>query len=290
MQKIRITGVPEHFNYPWLQVIAQQPFLDEGIELVWQEESKGSGAMNKALREGSTDLALVLTESFIKDRTEGNPSRIIGLHISSPLNWGIHLSAKSKENALSELNEAPFLISRYGSGSHLMAFLLAKQEGWNTNKLQFEVIDNLEGAKKAFENKEAKMFLWEKYTTKPLVDAGQFKRVGEIPTPWPCFVIVATEQILETHTEVLVQLRDMVYAFAEKMTQDKDFPATISKTYGIQEEDVKAWLKQTKWATDNKIEKSTLEDTMDILHNLNLIDTKKNIEYLVDFTSIDLIY
>lgn len=288
MQKIRITGVPEHFNYPWLQVIAQQPFLDEGIELVWQEESKGSGAMNKALREGSTDLALVLTESFIKDRIEGNPSKIIGLHIASPLNWGIHLSAKSKENTLSELNEAPFLISRFGSGSNLMAFLLAKQQGWDIEKLQFEVIDNLEGAKKAFVNEEAKMFLWEKYTTKPLVDSGLFKRVGEIPTPWPCFVIVATEQILGTHAEVLVRLRDMIYAFADKMTQTDDFSATISKTYGIQEEDVNAWLKQTKWSTDNKIEKFTLKDTMDVLLNLGLAEKKIKVKKLVDLKFIDL--
>jgi len=171
-----------------------------------------------------------------------------------------------------------------------MAFLLAKQQGWDIEKLQFEVIDNLEGAKKAFEKEEAKMFLWEKYTTKPLVDSGLFKRVGEIPTPWPCFVIVATEQILETHAEVLVRLRNMVYAFAKNMTQDKDFPIKISKSYGLQEEDVKAWLEQTKWATANKIEKSALEDTMDILSNLNLIDKKKNIEYLVDFVSVDLIY
>lgn len=288
MQKIRITGVPEHFNYPWLQVIAQQPFLNEGIELVWQEESKGSGAMNKALREGSTDLALVLTESFIKDRIEGNPSKIIGLHIASPLNWGIHLSAKSKENTLSELNEAPFLISRFGSGSNLMAFLLAKQQGWDIEKLQFEVIDNLEGAKKAFVNEEAKMFLWEKYTTKPLVDSGLFKRVGEIPTPWPCFVIVATEQILGTHAEVLVRLRDMIYAFADKMTQTDDFSATISKTYGIQEEDVNAWLKQTKWSTDNKIEKFTLKDTMDVLLNLGLAEKKIKVKKLVDLKFIDL--
>jgi ABC-type nitrate/sulfonate/bicarbonate transport system substrate-binding protein len=274
MQKIRITGVPEHFNYPWLQVIAQQPFLAAGIELVWQEESKGSGAMNKALREGSTDLALVLTESFIKDRAEGNPSKIIGLHIASPLNWGIHLSAKSKENTLSELNGVPFLISRYGSGSHLMAFLLAKQQAWAIGKLQFEVIDNLEGAKKAFENNEAKMFLWEKYTTKPLVDSGLFKRVGEIPTPWPCFVIVAREQLIESQPDILVRLRDMVYAFADKMIQNNDFPAQISKTYGIQEEDVNAWLNQTTWATNHVIPADMIENTWKILKSLHLVQAE----------------
>ncbi|AFL85852.1 hypothetical protein Belba_3348 [Belliella baltica DSM 15883] len=288
MQKIRITGVPEHFNYPWLQVIEQQPFLDEGIELVWQEESRGSGAMNRALRDGSTDIALVLTESFIKDRIEGNPSRIIGFHIASPLIWGIHISARSPQSSLTELEDIPFLISRYGSGSHLMAFLLAQREGWASDKLKFEVIDNLDGAKKAFENPEPKMFLWEKYTTKPLVDAGQFKRVGEIPTPWPCFVIVVTEQILETHTEVLVRLRDMVYAFAAKMTQDKDFPATISKTYGIKEEDIKAWLKQTRWETKNIIEAENLVNTIKILRGLNLIKAEVTFLDLIDDRIIEI--
>ncbi|MCH7401885.1 substrate-binding domain-containing protein [Belliella kenyensis] len=280
MQKIKITGVPEHFNYPWIKVIEEQPFLDEGFELEWIEESRGSGAMNKALRDGSTDLALVLTESFIKDRIEGNPSKIIGLHIASPLTWGVHISAKSQEESLEELSQAPFLISRYGSGSHLMAFLLAKQQGWDQSKLNFEVIDNLGGAKKAFEKEEAKMFLWEKYTTKPLVDAGLFKRVGEIPTPWPCFVIVATEQILEKQQHLLIKLRNHVYAYADEMVKNPNFASLIAQNYGLQEADVVAWLSQTKWATSPSIEKSELIQTMKILSDLNLISEQTSYEHL----------
>ncbi len=289
MQKIRITGVPEHFNYPWLKIIEQQPFLDEGFELVWQEESKGSGAMNKALREGTTDIALVLTESFIKDRIEGNPSKIIGLHIASPLSWGIHLSAKSKENSLEELQDSPFLISRFGSGSHLMAFLLAKEQGWDTAKLKFEVIDNLAGAKKAFENEEAKIFLWEKYTTKPLVDAGLFKRIGEIPTPWPCFVIVAREEGLLINESILCRLRDMVYEYASKMTQNPKFPTIISETYGLKEADVKAWLIQTNWAISPKIKSETISHTMEILYNLSLIQETKETAFFIDMNLIELV-
>ena len=288
MKKITITGVPEHFNYPWLKIIEQQPFLDDGFELVWQEESKGSGAMNKALREGSTDIALVLTESFIKDRIEGNSSKIIGLHIASPLNWGIHLSGKSKEESLNELSEAPFLISRFGSGSHLMAFLLAKQQGWDTNKLKFEVIDNLDGAKKAFGNKEAKMFLWEKYTTKPLVDAGQFKRVGEIPTPWPCFVIVATENSISENGLIIEKIRNKVYEFASQMVKNDGFSETLSLRYGISHKDIQQWLTQTKWATDNGIAKKDLEETMDILLGLGLVNEKVLVERLIDPNLVEL--
>ena len=273
MQKIRITGVPEHFNFPWIKVVEQQPFLKDGIELEWIEESRGSGAMNKALRDGSTDIALVLTESFIKDRIEGNPSRVIGFHIASPLIWGIHISARSPQSSLTELEDAPFLISRYGSGSHLMAFLLAQREGWASDKLKFEVIDNLDGAKKAFENPEPKMFLWEKYTTKPLVDAGQFKRVGEIPTPWPCFVIVATENVLAKHSSIIEKLRDLVYAYVKEMVKHTDFVKIIAQNYGLEEVDVKEWLQQTQWANNNEIPESVL---MDIVHTLQRLDLIKN--------------
>lgn len=289
MQKIRITGVPEHFNFPWVKVIEQQPFLKEGIELEWIEESRGSGAMNRALRDGSTDIALVLTESFIKDRVEGNPSRIIGFHIASPLIWGIHISARSPQSSLTELEDAPFLISRYGSGSHLMAFLLAQREGWASDKLKFEVIDNLDGAKKAFENPEPKMFLWEKYTTKPLVDAGQFKRVGEIPTPWPCFVIVATAAARSKNGYIISRLRDLVYDYASKMILDENFSATISQTYGILEEDVKAWIKQTRWALSPKIESKTIIQTLDILHNLKLTQEIRDADYFLDISMTELI-
>ncbi|SIS99852.1 substrate-binding domain-containing protein [Belliella pelovolcani] len=278
MQKIRITGVPEHFNFPWIKVIEQQPFLKDGIELEWIEESRGSGAMNKALRVGSTDIALVLTESFIKDRIEGNPSRVIGFHIASPLIWGIHISARSPQSSLTELEDAPFLISRYGSGSHLMAFLLAQREGWASDKLKFEVIDNLDGAKKAFENPEPKMFLWEKYTTKPLVDAGQFKRVGEIPTPWPCFVIVATENVLAKHSSIIEKLRDLVYAYVKEMVKHTDFVKIIAQNYGLEEVDVKEWLQQTQWANNNEIPESVLMDTVHTLQRLDLIKNTVSLE------------
>ena len=35
-------------------------------------------------------------------------------------------------------------------------------------------------------------FLWEKTTTQPHVDSGEFRRVGVIRTPWPAFVACAS--------------------------------------------------------------------------------------------------
>lgn len=289
MHKIRIIGVPEHFNYPWLKIVEEQPFKTYGTLLEWTDEPKGSGAMNKALREGKADVAVILTESFIKDRIEGNPGKIIGYHVQSPLIWGIHLSSQFADISLDELSDVPFAISRYGSGSHLMAFLLAQKMGWDTSRLQFELVGDLEGAKAALEAAVPKIFLWEKYMTKPLVDNGFFHRVGEIPTPWPCFVIVASPDVLKNHSDLIQQLRDSVYKKSTSLLEGGQLPQVLSQKYGILAEDIEAWLSQTEWARHAVISEETLTATMDTLKTLNLIKETVPAEKLVDTDVVKLI-
>ncbi len=289
MDKIRIIGVPEHFNFPWLKVVEEQPFKTHGMRLEWTDEPKGSGAMNKALREGEADVAVILTESFIKDRLEGNPGRIIGYHVQSPLIWGIHLASRYAGKSLEELSDVPFAISRYGSGSHLMAFLLAERMGWDTGRLRFELVGDLAGARAALEAHEAKIFLWEKFMTKPLVDQGLFARVGEIPTPWPCFVVVASPAAIGRHPEVLKQLLDMVYAKSAGLLESGRLPQLLSRQYGILEEDIEAWLKQTKWASQRVIPTKTLAETMEILKTLGLIEATAPVEALVNTDFVKLV-
>jgi ABC-type nitrate/sulfonate/bicarbonate transport system substrate-binding protein len=289
MKKITITGVPEHFNYPWLKVIESQPFRKDGLELVWVDEPKGSGAMNKALREGETDLAIVLTESFVKDKIEGNPGLMIGLHVASPLIWGIHISGKSSFNELKQLANFPFLISRYGSGSHLMAYVLAKRENWVLKDLKFEVIGDLEGAKKALGQSDKKIFLWEKFTTKPLVDQEIFKRVGEVPTPWPCFALVAHPKSLEKNIETIRVLRDLVYVESSRLSKQPNLSKELSDFYNIKEDDIKSWLSQTTWANQAVISKSMLENTMSELMELGLIGEKMDVEKMIFNSLVELV-
>lgn len=245
MKTLRITGVPEHFNFPWKKVVASQPLKKDGIILQWTDETRGSGQMNKDLREDSTDLAIVLTESFIKDFEAGNPSKMIGFHVKSPLNWGIHISGGSEVNSLEEIIDPTFLISRIGSGSQLMSYVLAKREGWDANKLKFKIVNNLPGALEEMTPNKPEMFLWEKYTTKPWVDSKQMKRIGEVPSPWPCFAIIATNKALEKFGEVLFQLRNLVYHESKKIQSSTTAIEEISKNYELNTSDVKDWFSQT---------------------------------------------
>lgn len=286
MKTIRITGVPEHFNLPWKKIIKEQPFSSRGILLHWTDESRGSGQMNKALRADETDLAILLTESFLKDVAAGNPARMIGFHVKSPLIWGIHLAAKSEIDELNEIQNPVFLVSRMGSGSHLMAYVLAQKERWKAADLSFKVIGNLAGALSAMDARIPELFLWEKYTTKPWVDSGELKRIGEVASPWPCFVTVATQKAMLEFGELLVELRDMVYQTAHEMQQDIATAAEISIQYRLEMEDVQRWLSQTQWETTHNIDRQTLSEAMQKMTELGILEEALNFD---QFAFLDLL-
>ncbi|MBN7815904.1 type 2 periplasmic-binding domain-containing protein [Algoriphagus pacificus] len=289
MRTIRITGVPEHFNLPWKNVIARQPFKSEGIQLEWIEESRGSGQMNKAIRENETEIALILTESFLQDFENGNPSKMIGFHVKSPLIWGIHIPGSCEVDNLSEIKEPSFLISRMGSGSQLMSFVLAKREGWQKESLNFKIVGNLPGALEAMSPEDPDMFLWEKYTTKAWVDSGDFKRIGEVPSPWSCFVIVASNKALETSEDVIIQLRDLVYEEAAKLQKSEDLPNLIHNNYDLAVEDVKAWLSQTTWATTPEVSRRDMDLAMNEMAELGILKNRLRLEDFLVIGKLSLI-
>ena len=271
MKTLRITGVPEHFNYPFRLLFEEQPFLKKGIRIEWKEESRGSGQMNLDLRNDDTDLAILLTESFLKDFEAGNPSKMIGFHVTSPLIWGIHAGENSSIYSLSDLKEKKILISRMGSGSHLMALALAKQEVWHPEELSFEIVGNMEGAEKVMNEGSEGIFLWEKYTTAPKVAQGVMRRIGEIPSPWPCFVLVASEKALAEFGEILIEVRDEIYRISEKLTSKEHLPELLANEYTLNPIDVGDWLGQTVWCTQSSVSKRVMERSIQKMIELNIL-------------------
>ena len=131
MKKVNIGGVPEHFNLPWTLTIKNGEYKKNDIDLQWHDYSGGTGAMCKALRDKEIDIAVILTEGIIKDIIDGNPSKIVQTFIQTPLIWGIHVAADSPYKAIEDLKGTKAAISRYGSGSHLMAYINAENNKWN---------------------------------------------------------------------------------------------------------------------------------------------------------------
>jgi sulfonate transport system substrate-binding protein len=257
MNKVTIGGVPEHFNLAWYLTLKNGEYKEKNINLRWHDYPGGTGAMCKALRDKEIDIAVILTEGIIKDIIEGNPSKIVQTFVQTPLNWGIHVANNSPYKTIEDLKGTKAAISRYGSGSHLMAYINAKNNHWNLKKdLNFEVISDLDGAVEGLTNGTADYFMWEKFTTKPLVDNGTFRRIGNCPSPWPCFVIAVREDFIQSNNEDLKTILDII----NNTTSDfKDIPSidkTIANRYNQKLEDVQEWLSITEWSqslTDKKI-------------------------------------
>ncbi len=273
MKKVRIIGVPEHFNLPWQMAIEENAFKERGIALEWTDIPEGTGKMSQMLAENESDLAIILTEGIVKSIVEGNPSKIIQEYIASPLLWGIHVAAHSEFKTISDLENTKAAISRFGSGSHSMAYLLAQNQKWNLDKLQFVVIDNLNGAVTALTQKKADYFMWERFTTKPLVDNGTFRKIEDCPTPWPCFVIAATDKFIKENNSLLVHILEVINIYTSEFKSIPSINRTLANEFGQKLEDINDWLAVTKWS-QSKLSKATLEKVQETLLELNLI-TKK---------------
>ncbi|MFN3404216.1 MAG: substrate-binding domain-containing protein [Cytophagaceae bacterium] len=245
--KIRIGGVPEHFNYPWHMAMEGGDFTGNNLNIEWNDYPGGTGAMCKDLRENNLDMAVVLTEGIIADIHKGNPSKILQVYVSSPLIWGIHVPAHSDVKSMDEIKNKRYAISRPGSGSHLMAMVHANTKGWKVENLNFVTINNLDGARKAFKENQADVFFWEKFTTKPFVDNGEFRRVGEFPTPWPCFVIAVREEFFNQHKNEVDLTLSIVNKKAEELKNRSDNYLVIARRYGLEENDAKEWFGSVEW-------------------------------------------
>jgi ABC-type nitrate/sulfonate/bicarbonate transport system substrate-binding protein len=271
MRIIRIAGVPEHFNLPWHLCIEAGEFEKSGIDLQWTDIPEGTGKLCQMLRDKETDMAIILTEGIIKDIIAGNDCKIVQVFVKSPLIWGIHVSAHAPYQKIEELKGKKVAISRYGSGSQLMALVNAKNNNWDTSKLAFEVVDTLDGAIEALTENKADYFMWERFMTQPIVDKGIFRRVADCPTPWVSFVVVVRNEVLQETPQTIETILDIINQTTAEFKQIPSIDRTLATRYNQKIEDIQQWLSLTQWSQRNldermlnKIQNQLLE--FEIIH------------------------
>ncbi|MEY4605027.1 MAG: hypothetical protein RIT43_2319 [Bacteroidota bacterium] len=271
MTGLKIGGVPEHFNLTWRLAIEEGRFREIGLELHWSDMTGGTGQMIKGLDVGSLDIAVLLTEGITKSILEGLDAKILHVYVTSPLRWGIHVPYHSDIQSVEQLEGKTFAISREGSGSHLMVYVKAQQEGWNTEELKFNVVGDIYGGLWALENGQAEGFLWEKYTTFPFTEQKKCKYIDEVVTPWPCFVIAVRNTVLEKHGDLLEKMCQIVQLKAKEMKNNEDSVEVISWRYNLRSGQVANWLIETDWNYDGIEYPLAFERTVRTLNRLGLI-------------------
>jgi ABC-type nitrate/sulfonate/bicarbonate transport system substrate-binding protein len=275
MKGLKIGGVPEHFNLPWRLAIEEGRFRDIGLDLHWSDMGGGTGQMIRGLETGALDIAVLLTEGITKSILEGLKAKIIQIYVVSPLHWGIHVPFKSDFKTVDDLKDQTFAISREGSGSHLMTYVKASQEGWDTNALKFNVVGDIYGGLWALEHNEAQAFLWEKYTTFPYTEQGKCRYIDEVVTPWPCFVIAVREEVLNENRALLKEMCRVVNEKALEVKKSENTVEVISWRYNLRSGQVENWLIETDWNYNGIEDPLAFDKTIRYLLKLKLIQPEQ---------------
>jgi hypothetical protein len=281
MINIRIGGVPEHFNLPIHLAMERGDFERAGIHLDWINYPGGSGHMTNALRQDEVDVCVVLTEGIVTDIINGNPSKIISEYVITPLTWGIHTGMSNPLTNANDIFDKQHAISRLGSGSHLMAIVHANTKGHSIAPEQFDTIDDLNGAIDSLTRLKTDVFYWEKYTTKPYVDEGKIRRIGEYVSPWSCFVIAASSRILETYPSEIDIMLDVINASCQGFMSDKRAVELVSERYQIKLTDAARWYHSTEWASNSWVSDKMLKSVVYHLQMAGILEEDQRIPELI---------
>lgn len=270
MKTVKIAGVPEHFNYPWIYAIQNGLFEKERIDLQWKNVPEGTGKLCEMLRGRETDIAVILTEGIIKDIIAGNPSQIVQIYVESPLIWGIHVASKSIFWKIADLENRIAAISKPGSGSQLMAYVNAFQQSWKAENLKFKIVKNFEGSVDALMRGEADYLLWEHFMTKRLVDEGILRRLGDCLTPWPSFVIAVRNDFFSKEKERIEKILKVINETTQTFKAIPDIDQILAATYRQRIEDIREWLRLTTWS-QKLLDKNQFENIQNQLFQFKIL-------------------
>jgi ABC-type nitrate/sulfonate/bicarbonate transport system substrate-binding protein len=272
--------VPEHFNLPWQLAAEHDIFSSEGIDLAWTMYAGGTGAMTKALDNGELDIAILLTEGFISAANQGLKAKVAKVYIESPLVWGIYTGANSKVKTVFSNRHAQYAISRFGSGSHLMAMIHAKQQGKLLTEKDFSVVNSLYGAAESLVKNETQLFYWEKFMTRPHVKSGELNLIGEFSAPWSSFLIIASDAVIKSKPEVVQRLLKVMNAELISFKQDNSSVIHIRKKFDMSMTEARNWIKNTQWNYDYNMEEQSLINSRDALSSIAMCNAKLKVEKL----------
>ncbi|KAJ9660591.1 hypothetical protein H2201_006849 [Coniosporium apollinis] len=273
---LRIGYVPEHFSTP---LYFAHKYYDLNAKLI--PFPSGTGHMIQSLQNSEIDVGIGLTEGWVaglgKSTKSNAPYKLVGTYVESPLCWAISTGSKRDDiERIEQLKHKQVGVSRIGSGSYVMSFVLAEQQGWlkSDGSPPFEpvVLNDFAGLRKGVNEGQADFFMWEHFTSKRYFDNGEIRRIGEIYTPWSSWKIVARDPLDKRMQPMSDAINEGIAHFERKKDESINY---ISKELDYSAEDAEAWLKTVKFPQDVRgVDPIVIEKTIDTLKKAGVIDAE----------------
>jgi len=281
---LRVGFVPEHFSTP---LHFATKYFGLNAELI--PFPSGTGHMITSLRSGEIDVGIGLTEGWVaglgKDDIEGDGGyRIVGTYVETPLCWAISTGSKREISSIADLKNGKIGISRIGSGSYIMGFVLADAQGWlsktpSEQPFEFIPLQTFAKLRDAVNDKTADFFMWEHFTSKRYYDNGEIKKVGEIYTPWPSWQIVTSTSLISESGEEDSRLKDLFAKIDEGVkyfeAHHEEAVKYISTELDYSEADAREWLKTVRFSDKTRgVDLKVVQNTVDVLKKAGVLTDK----------------
>ena len=244
--------------------------------------------MAAALKDNTIDVAIGLTEGFVADLGKTAPSKqtpsygLVGTYVQSPLCWAISVGSKSTLSAADQLQGKKVGVSRIGSGSYVMSYVLADRHGWLTpGRPPFEpvVLGDFKALRAGVNGTDADFFMWEHFTTKKFYDNGELKRIGEIYTPWPSWMIVARDP-KDARLETLFEKLDQGVKHFLGGKQESVDHITSTMEYSVA--DAEAWMKTVEFVKSVRgVDLHVVEKTVSILQKAGVLPESTSAQEMI---------
>lgn len=130
MPTLKVAYIPEHFSTPLFFAQQQGYYKAHDLSIEFVKVPEGSGRLINLLNSNEVDIAIGLTEAFIADIAKGNENiHVLDTYVKSPLLWAV--STGSNRDDVTDAKQLKRIgVSRIGSGSYVMSFVLAHQLGF----------------------------------------------------------------------------------------------------------------------------------------------------------------
>jgi ABC-type nitrate/sulfonate/bicarbonate transport system substrate-binding protein len=263
---------PEHFSTP---LHFAQTHYNLAATLV--PFPSGTGHMIQALQAHDIDVGVGLTEGWVAGLAKHTPHpyKLVGTYVETPLCWAISTGAARADIAsAAQLRGKKIGVSRIGSGSYVMGFVLADQMGWleagGAPPFEAVVLNDFKTLRDAVNSGAADFFMWEHFTSKRYYDNGEIARVGEIMTPWSSWKIVARDAGDARLGGMMDAINKGVAHFRENQGEAVEY---ISTSLDYSREDAEAWLGTVKFSDDVRgVDPAVIKKTVDILGKAGVLE------------------
>ncbi|KAJ3227604.1 hypothetical protein HDU81_006560 [Chytriomyces hyalinus] len=313
-QPLAVGCVPEHFSIPFFhtKTSPSNPFKITSCP-------SGTGQMIKMLQSGEIDICVGLTEGLVAGlakESEKAGFKIVGSLTRSSLTWSVAVSPQQMQpGGIFEANEAfagvdpasrirgkTVGISRFGSGSHLIPFVISSTSTSNASaEYKFVQLHDIAGLRDGIATGQADAFLWERFTTKKYVDSGELAVLGSVTPPWPAFMFACRTEVLETAGgEQRVQefldgvskaINANVYsplseASGQHAIVRDGIVSEICEKFGYASQDVASWFETVRFARDcREVDAAAVERCLCTLKSAGVLDATSSVDTDVFFSS-----